>query len=178
MLTRILAFAFAGAALAGCATRPDFASEPPLKPLVLEEALVGRILADGALTTLTGDETKFTARIDGSWDGRVLTLVEDFDFADGTKDRKTWRLTKIGPGRYTGTREDVIGEATAFQDGAGVRLEYVINMDTPAGKMDLTFRDLLYLQPDGSIRNLAVVSKWGLRVARVDLTMRKMDAGS
>lgn len=178
MLSRVFAFALAGATLAGCASRPDFASEPPLKPLVLEEALVGRIVADGALTTLTGDETKFVVQIDGTWDGRVLTLVEDFAFADGTKDRKTWRLTKVGPGRYTGTREDVIGEANAFQDDAGVRMEYVINMDTPVGKLDLTFQDLLYLQPDGSVRNLAVVSKWGLRVARVDLTMRKVGAGS
>jgi hypothetical protein len=178
MPTRLAAFAFAGLALAGCASRPDFAAAPPVKTLVLEEALVGRIVADGALTTLTGDETKFTVQIDGSWDGRVLTLVEDFVFADGSKDRKTWRLTKTAPGRFTGTREDVIGEATAYQDGPGVRLEYQINMDTPVGKLDLTFQDLLYLQPDGSVRNLAIVSKWGLRVARVDLTMRKAGAGS
>jgi hypothetical protein len=160
MIARVAVLAFAGFSLAGCAFQPTFEGVPPAQSLALEEALVGRIVADGALTTITGDETKFTVLIDGSWDGRVLTLVEDFAFADGTKDRKTWRLTKTGPGLYTGTREDVIGEATAYQDGAGVRLEYTINMDTPVGKMDLTFKDLLYLQPDGSVRNLAVVSKW------------------
>jgi hypothetical protein len=46
------------------------------------------------------------------------------------------------------------------------------------GKLDLTFQDLLYVQPDGSVRNLAVVSKLGLRVARVDLTMRRAQPGS
>jgi hypothetical protein len=178
MAMKLAVLAFAGLSLAGCAVQPTFVGSTPAQALVLEEALVGRIVADGSLTTITGDETKFTVLIDGSWDGRVLTLVEDFAFADGTKDRKTWRLTKTGPGVYSGTREDVIGTAKAYQDGAGVRLEYLINMDTPVGKMDLVFQDLLYLQPDGSVRNLAVVSKWGLRVARVDLTMRKAAAGS
>ncbi len=34
----------------------------------------------------------------GKWDGRTLTLREDFVFDDGTRDTKTWRFVKTGPG--------------------------------------------------------------------------------
>lgn len=159
--------------LAACAHQPEVPMPPPAKTLVLEKALAGRTLGEGVfVNSFTGGETKFSVVIDGTWDGKVLTLVEDFAYDSGVKERKTWRLTKTAEGRYDGAREDVVGTASAYQDGAGVRLDYVVTLETGLGDIDVRFQDLLYLNSDGSIANKAVVSKWGLRVGRVDITMR------
>jgi hypothetical protein len=152
---------------------PEFTAPPPAKKLVLEEALKGRTLGNGVfVNSLTGGETKFSVVIDGAWDGKVLTLVEDFTYSDGTQERKTWRLTKTADGVYAGAREDVIDTADVRQDGNGVRLDYYVTLATGLGGIDVRFQDLLYLNADGSIANKAVVSKFGLRVGRVDITMQ------
>jgi hypothetical protein len=161
------------ALLAGCATAPDFPATMPSKTLVLEKSMVGRSVADGVfINALTGGETRFKAEINGSWTNNVLTLVEDFTYTDGTTERKTWRLTKTGEGKYSGTREDVIGEAAVVQDGAAVRLDYEVTLTTGLGGIDVRFRDLMFLNEDGSISNTATVSKLGLRIGRVALTMQ------
>jgi len=161
------------AVITGCASQPEFAAAPPSQRLVLEEALIGRTLGEGAfVNTITGGETKFSVVIEGDWDGKVLTLVEVFTYADGSTDRKTWRLTKTGEGTYQGVREDVVGEAMVRQDGAAVRLDYHVALATGLGAIEVRFRDLLYLNEDGTIANTAVVSKFGLRVGHVNLKMR------
>ena len=77
-----------GTTLAGCAARPEFLELQPKKALVLEQALAGRVLGEGAfVNSLTGGETRFSVVMDGTWDGKVLKLVEDFTYADGTTDR-------------------------------------------------------------------------------------------
>ena len=106
-------------------------------------------------------------------DGRVLTLVEDFAFGDGTKERKTWRMTKTAEGVYRGTREDVIGEADVRQDGDGVRLDYRVTLATALGPIAVRFQDLLTLNAEGVVVNKAVVTKFGLQIGRVELLMRR-----
>lgn len=161
--------------LSGCAAMPAFEEPLPAKKLVLEEALNGRTLGDGVfVNSITGGETKFSVVIDGAWDGKVLTLIEDFTYGDGAQERKTWRLTKTVEGAYSGVREDVIDTADVRQDGNGVRLDYYVTLQTGLGDIDVRFQDLLYLNADGSITNKAVVSKFGLRVGRVDITMRPL----
>lgn len=159
--------------LSGCVVVPELSAPPPAKKLVLEEALKGRTLGDGVfVNSFTGSETKFSVVIDGTWDGKELTLVEDFTYSDGLQERKTWRLTKTADGVYSGVREDVIDTANVRQDGNGVRLDYLVTLSTGLGDIDVRFQDLLYLNADGSIANEAVVSKFGLRVGRVAITMR------
>lgn len=172
-MLRLKVLLMSGMFLSGCAVAPDFSPPPPAKKLILEEALVGRTLGDGVfVNSFTGGETKFSVIIDGAWDGKVLTLVEDFTYSDGLQERKTWRLTRSVDGVYGGVREDVIGTADVRQDGNGVRLDYYVTLSTGLGDIDVRFQDLLYLNADGSIANKAVVSKFGLRVGRVDITMR------
>jgi hypothetical protein len=160
--------------VAGCASQPEYLDVAPPKTMVLEQALAGKHVAEGAfVNSLTGGETKFSVVMDGTWDGRKLTLIEDFTFADGTQERKTWVLTKVSEGVYEGTREDVIGVASVFQDGASVRLDYHVTLHTGIGPINVRFRDIMYQNADGSITNRAVVSKFGLRVGRVEITMRR-----
>lgn len=161
--------------LGACASPPAAPVAASASPLVLEAFFPGRTEGDGVFTnSWTGSERRFHVVIDGAWDGRTLTLVEDFAYADGEKDRKTWRLTRTGPGVFDGTREDVVGKARAWTDGNVVRLEYKVEI---AG-WTVDFSDVLALNADGSLVNRATVGKWGLRVGRVELFLRRVGPAS
>ena len=159
--------------LGACAAPPAAPVAPTAPPLALESFFPGRTRGEGVFTnSWTGSERRFRVVIDGTWDGRVLTLVEDFDYADGEKDRKTWQLRRTGPGTFSGTREDVVGEARAWTDGNVVRLEYTVEL----GGWTVDFADVLALQDASTLVNRATVGKWGLRVGRVELVLRRADA--
>lgn len=164
-----LAFALLGA----CASPPGIDLQPADPPLVLESFFEGGTEGEGMFVNRwTGEERRFHVRISGTWDGTTLTMVEDFDYADGEKDRKTWELTRTGPGTFTGTREDVVGDARIWTEGRVVRLEYTVRL---AG-WTVGFADVLALRADGTLVNRATVGKWGIRLGRVDLTLRKVAA--
>ena len=56
-------------------------------PLVLEDYFVGKTRADGVFIDFFGNVgDSFVVDIDGTWDGSILTLDEDFTYADGRKD--------------------------------------------------------------------------------------------
>lgn len=160
--------------LAACATRPPLPQEAGADAFVLEEDLVGRTVARGEFRAINGTRRGFVATLNGTWDGRTMTLIEDFVYDDGERDRKTWVLQRVSPGRYVGTREDVVGQAIGFQDGAAFRLEYNVRLPSANGRGRVVrFRDVIVNTPDGGILNRATVGLFGLRVARVELTMER-----
>ena len=164
------ALSIASAMLGACAAPPASPANENSPRLVLESFFEGTTSGHGVFTnSWTGSQRAFNVVIRGSWDRGVLTLVEDFAFADGEKDRKTWRLQATGPGRYTGTREDVVGLARAWTDGNAVRLEYAVNL----GGWTVDFSDVLALQDSAHLVNKATVGKWGIRIGRVELWLRR-----
>jgi hypothetical protein len=159
--------------LGACASSPQIASNPDDLPLVMEDFFSGVTHGDGMfVNSWTGAERRFAVAIAGTWDGEELILIEDFAYADGEKDRKTWRLRKQGPGSFTGTREDVVGQARVWTENGRVRLEYSVML----GGWTVDFADILALRADGTLLNRAIVGKWGLRVGRVELVLRKQSA--
>lgn len=158
--------------LASCATRPP-APDETASTFVIERDLVGRSVARGEFRAINGVRRGFTATLNGAWDGRTLTLVEDFAYDDGERDRKTWRLERTAPGEFLGTREDVVGQARGFQDGDVFRLEYDVRLPDESGEpgRKVRFRDVLANTADGRVLNRANVGWFGLRVARVELTI-------
>lgn len=162
--------------LAACATRPGIPAQAAADTFVLEQDLVGQTIARGEFRAITGTRRAFTATLNGTWDGRVMTLVEDFVYDDGERDRKTWRLERVSPGRYVGTREDVVGQAIGYQDGRAFRLEYDVRLPSEDGPgRKVRFRDVLVNNADGGVLNRANVGWWGLRVATVSLEIQRAE---
>lgn len=160
--------------LAGCATRPALPlTAEERAAFVIERDLLGSTEGRGVFTAINGTKRSFTAQLSGSWDGKTLTLVEDFVYDDGEIDQKTWRLTRLPNGEYTGTREDVVGTARGYRDGDGFRLEYKMQLPSTDGKKGrvVGFRDILVKRQDGVILNNATVGYYGLRVGSVNLTI-------
>lgn len=164
-------------ALANCATAPAVPPTTQTVPFLLERDLAGRTVGEGSFTAINGTRRDFTAYLDGSWDGQTLTLVEDFVYDDGEEDRKTWILTRQPDGSFTGTREDVVGEARGFYEDGSFRLEYdvILPDEDGDGGMKVRFRDVLVKRADGVVLNTATVGYYGLRVGRVELEIRRAD---
>ncbi len=158
--------------LSGCASKPPL-PPGPLDTFNLQTDLVGKLVGTGNFSAVDGTSRDFIAYLAGSWDGEALTLIEDFEYADGVKERKTWTFTQLPNGEFSGIREDVVGTARGYQDGKAFRLEYIMaipNDDGTPGRK-VSFKDVLVKQTDGVIRNDAVVGLWGFRVGQVSLTI-------
>lgn len=159
----------ASLALTGCASAPR-APDEVAAPIKLEEAFVGDQTGVGHFKVwLTGDERRFTARLRGSATGpagdRVLSVIEDFSYDDGQKDRLTWVFRQTGPGRWSGLREDTVGEAEVVEEDGIIRLRYVADFRSLSGVTRLGFQDVLSRRADGRILNDAIVSRAGFPVA-------------
>lgn len=174
IITRRFLLVLTLALLAGCAMQPSTPDNVG-EPFVLERDLIGKTIATGSFSAIDGTFREFVAHIDGSWDGENVTLVEDFEYSDGEKERKTWVLTKLPSGEFSGVREDVVGTARGYQDGKAFRLEYTMALpdeDGNAGR-EMKFRDVLVNDLDGNIINIATVGLWGFRVATVNLEIKR-----
>jgi hypothetical protein len=134
----------------------------------LEGYFHGVSRAVGSFSAINGVKREFAVRLKGGFNGHLLTLVEDFVYADGEKARKTWRFTKKGHGLYSGTREDVIGATTVRITGNTAKFTYLVDIDAGRGQNIVRFYDTMTLSADGrTIKNRAVVTKYGLPVAKV-----------
>lgn len=150
-----------------------FTAEASARDFRLEDYFRGTTTAEGQFTAINGVRRAFRVDLHGRWNGRVLTLVEDFTYADGERDRKTWRFRKTGPGLYRGTREDVIGETEVRIVGDTARFSYDVYLDGEAQKNRVHFSDTMRLRPDGTVLNTAWVSKYGFPVARTRVTFSR-----
>ena len=177
MQRRTLLLGLAALPLAGCAATPAPPAQPG-PPITLVSAFHGRTTGRGHFRIwLTGDERRFTAKLNGRVTGtegaRTLTVVEDFLYDDGQQDRLTWVFRETGPGRWTGKREDTVGEATVIEEDGQIRLSYTADFKSPSGVNRLEFQDILYARADGTIVNDAVVSKAGIAVASVRFLIQR-----
>jgi Protein of unknown function (DUF3833) len=171
MLSRRAFFVLPALPVAACAGPPRLETTARGRPVILERFFLGRTVGEGGFTSsVAGIDRRLRVVTRGTWDGRTLTLVEDFFFADGERDRKTWRFTKTGEGRYEGTREDVIGKADIRQQGDVVTLTYTADVrGRDGGVTRLDFADTIARIDDRRVRNKATVSRFGIPVATVDL---------
>lgn len=117
--------------------------------------------------------TKHRQQVSVTGHGFVISddrIVLDQDVRRGTASasHRTWHLYRVGPGRYTGTLTDATGPVTG--EVAGNRLHLAFSM-----KGGLRAQQWLYLQPGGQVaRNRMVVTKFGLPVATMDETIRRV----
>jgi hypothetical protein len=159
------------ALVSGCARNKieTFAGSQQPK-LVLEDYFQGRTYAYGIFEDRFGKlRREFKVTIDGSVSGNVLTLDERFEYADGAKERRVWRLTRTGPSTYEGRADDVIGVAKGQLAGNAFRFQYRLNLKVGDSVWPVTFDDWMYLQTDGVLLNRATIKRWGLEIGTVTL---------
>lgn len=159
--------------LAAAALIPLLAASPASAEFLLEKYFAGRTVAEGSFSAITGAKRDFDVVLTGRWNGRTLTLVEDFVFDDGKRDRKTWRFTKTGENTYRGTREDVVGETLVTVTGDTARFTYLVYLDPEKRRNLVRFHDKMTLKKDGTVENRALVTKFGLPVGTTRVDFRR-----
>jgi hypothetical protein len=159
---------------AGCsAMKPgDFANSEPV--LDLFAYFEGNTRAWGIFQSRSGEvKRQFTVDIQGTVDGDVLTLEEDFVYADGETSRRVWRIRRLDEHRYEGEAEDVVGKAAGVSYGQALNWRYRLRLPFRESSLEVDFDDWMLLQPDGVLINRAEVRKFGFRVGEVTLFFRR-----
>lgn len=147
---------------------------------VLEDYFAGKTRAWGLYEDRFGTvKRQFVVDIEGTWDGEVLTLDEDFTFADGEKSTRVWRIRKMPDGSYEGSADDVIGVAIGKVGGNALHWRYVLDLKiSDNSTLAVTFEDWMFLQPGGVLMNRARMSKFGIELGQVTISFMKIGGES
>jgi hypothetical protein len=182
-----LATGAAAILLGGCASQDiaGYANQQPV--LELQKYFDGTLDAYGVFTDRSGTVVKrFTVVMQCSWDGDAGVLDEDFHYSDGTRQKRVWRLKKLGQGRFVGHADDVVGEAVGESRGNAFHWNYTLKL--PLGSqpgdasplqsvgvtaVEVQFDDWMYLVTDKVMLNKATMSKFGVRLGEVTLSFSK-----
>jgi Protein of unknown function (DUF3833) len=161
---------------AGCASAPtpaDYSRETP--KLDLRSYFSGPLTAHGLFTDRSGKVVRrFTVRLVGRWEGNQGVLDEDFSYSDGETQRRVWRLTDLGQGRYSGRADDVVGEAVGQAAGNALNWRYTLALPVDGRVWHVQFDDWMYLMDERVMLNKAVMSKFGITLGEVTLAFTKL----
>ena len=165
------------AALMGCASpKPqDYAAEKPV--LDLKTYFNGELQAHGIFTDRSGKVARrFTVLMTGTWQGAQGTLDERFTYSDGKTERRVWRLTDEGQGRWSGRADDVVGVAQGQAAGNALNWRYTLSLPVDGSVIEVQFDDWMYLMDDRVMLNKAAMSKFGIHLGEVTLSFTKNPA--
>jgi hypothetical protein len=169
--------AAATALVLGCAspTPADYAAEKPV--LDLKTYFNGELVAHGLFTDRSGKVARrFTVLMTGTWEGSKGTLDERFTYSDGKTERRVWKLTDEGNGRWTGRADDVVGVAQGQSAGNALNWRYTLALPVDGKVYEVQFDDWMYLMDERVMLNKAVMSKFGIKLGEVTLSFYKQDA--
>jgi len=154
----------------------DYANQKPA--LDLSEYFNGTLDAYGIFTDRSGAVVKrFTVLMKCRWemiDGKkVGTLDESFEYSDGIKQKRIWKLTEVSPGKYIGKADDVVGEAIGESAGNALNWTYTLALPVDKDIYNVQFNDWMYLVTPKVMINKAQMSKFGIYLGEVTLSFYK-----
>ena len=174
LLAAAVAAAAAVATLAGCAgpAPADYAAEKPV--LDLKTYFNGELVAHGIFTDRSGKVARrFVVQMTGTWQGKEGVLDERFTYSDGATERRVWKLTDEGGGRWSGRADDVLGVAAGVAAGNALNWRYTLKLPVDGKDYEVQFDDWMYLMDERVMLNKAVMSKFGIRLGEVTLSFYK-----
>ena len=147
------------------------------KPVAnIKEYFTGPIKAWGIVQDWRGRVVnRFDVDMVGSWEGNVGTLEEQFVFYDGKTQQRTWTITALGDGKYTGTAHDILGTAEGAENGSAINWHYSMDVPVDDTTYRLKFDDWMWQMNDGVLINRSYMKKFGITVAELTLFMKKVD---
>jgi len=175
---KVLTLICVGFLLSACAGQKisQYANEKPT--LDLSEYFSGTIDAYGIFTDRSGVVKKrFTVLIQANWtvvDGKKTgVLDESFEYSDGSKQKRIWRLTEVSPGKYVGKADDIVGEALGESSGNALNWAYTLALPVDDTIYNVQFDDWMYLVNSKVMLNKAKMSKFGIELGEVTLSFYK-----
>ena len=162
------------AGLPGCAA-VDFQTYADQKPMLdLKRYFDGMLDGWGMVQDRAGKVLRrFTVTMRASWQGDTGTLDEDFLWSDGERQRRVWTLRQLGAGRFVGTAGDVVGEAIGQSGGNALNWRYVMALPIDGRTWHVDFDDWMFLVDERVLLNRATMSKFGVRLGEVTLSLTR-----
>jgi hypothetical protein len=138
--------------------------------LDLTAFFTGHSHAENVLKIVFHGPTKLIVEsVGGRGDRGDFVLIDTVHEGDKPVRTRKWVMKPDGPSRYTGALSDATGPVEIVVNGDSATVRYVMK-----GNLDVVQQ--MQLQGDGrTLSNHVDVRKFGLRFARVDGTIRKLD---
>lgn len=174
LVSLLLALSLSGC---GCVDVNHYADQQP--QLNLERFFSKPVKAWGIFQKRSGEVAKrFEVDIASRREGENLILDERFLYSDGTRQRRVWTLTPVGPGQWRGRADDVVGDAKGEVAGNALRWRYRLNLPVDSSTYEVSFDDWMYLMDKDTLINRSSMSKFGVEIGQVTLFFRRQSAGS
>ncbi len=152
----------------------DYAAQEP--KVDLRTHLSGPIKCEGVIYGPLGRvSSRFVGDFNAKWDGNRGVMTEHFQYDSGNTQDREWRLELGNDGSIKADADDLVGTGSGMQQGPTVQLNYNIRLPKEAGGHVLGVTDWMYLAPNGTIVNRSQFRKFGIKVAELVATMRKVD---
>ncbi len=163
-----LAAAAAALVLSSCGTSVVLPAAPAARfdPVAF---FAGKSHGEGSLDTLVESPVQITVDSVGRVQGNTLVLDQTIRRGDKPARVRRWTMHPVAPNRFSGTLTDAVGPVQGTTAGPRAYIRYEM-------KGGFQVEQQLALQADGrTVLNRLEVKKFGMRVASLDETIRKLD---
>lgn len=148
--------------------------------LILEEFFKGDLSAHGIIKNRSGEVIRyFNVTMTGSWDENGTgTLEEKFIFDDNSIQFRTWTFTPIKNTTgtiYKAVANDTLAETIIDLSGNAFFMNYDLKIDYQGDEVVVNIDDKMYLTNNTVMINESVMSKFGIEVGYITLTIIKTD---
>jgi hypothetical protein len=159
--------AAASAILLLCAATSASADKPRLDMLAF---FTGKTHADNVMKVVLKKPVPLIVdSVGGKGDRGDFVLIDTVREGDKPVRQRKWIMRQAGPNHFTGTLTDATGPVDIQIDGDTAMIRYVM-------KGGLNIQQQLKLSADGkTLSNQVIAKKVGLKFARVEGTVRKVD---
>lgn len=142
-----------------------------------EEFFRGHTRASGWFADRFGKPRRhFCGDFYGANENDSFCLDEKLYYTDGVVEERQWIVQVSKDGVFTAQSESLVDGAEGFIHGNTLFMKYSMKVMVDEGKYwDLDMKDLMVLQPDGSVHNVNHVFKWGIRIGTVSAHYSKHD---
>lgn len=147
------------------------AAEPEKAKLDMTVFFAGKSHADNVMkVALHGPKKLIVDSVGGRNKEGEFVLIDTVHEEGKPVRSRTWVMRSVGPNHFTGILSDAVGPVDVTARGDSATIRYTMRDG------NLRIVQQLQLQGDGTtLANHVIAKKFGLTVARVDGTIRKLD---
>lgn len=174
MLKKSLAMLCTVLGLTGCAGVSPEVYRDQKPTLDITTYFNGPLTAWGYFADRSGEvKRRFTVKMTGEWNGSEGVLTEHFEWSDGEKSQRIWRISKLDAHRYVGRADDVKGEAIGTAYGNALQWTYTLLLPVDGKTYEVQFDDWMYQMDDATMLNKSEMRKFGFKLGEIVISFRK-----
>ncbi len=160
--------------ISGCSKSDMITYQKNSPQLDMLEYFKGNTTGWGIVQDRQGNLTRqFVVQIKGIVSDNIIVLDEDFNWSDGENSTRTWTITKKDTHTFTGTADDLVGQATGTAYGNVLNWQYYLDIEVDGSTWRIHLDDWMYLQPNKVLINKTKMSKFGIHLGDITITFQK-----